>query len=60
MAILDVVCFPFVFSCRPPLAVLKVKCRLGTDVRMLSVPSNTAFSRIKSKLQSKFDVPQLW
>jgi hypothetical protein len=47
------------YRCLLP-AVLKVKCRLGGDVRMLSVPSNTAFSRIKSKLQSKFNVAQLW
>ncbi len=37
--------------------MLRLKCRLGTDVRVLSVPSNTSFYRIKAKLQSKFGVP---
>jgi hypothetical protein len=36
------------------LAVLRVKCRLGRDVRVLSLPSTTAFSRLHSKVLAKF------
>jgi hypothetical protein len=44
---------------RPLASVLRVKCRVGTEIRLLCVPSNTAFSRIKSKLQAKFNLPSL-